>query len=176
MRNVVPIALASSVLMALIAPTADADAVAIRGVASKPNGGNTAYASGAAHGSRGTFRGVRAASGDGQGNAWGTGGSAFSTSSGAQGARGATFERSADGTVSANARSGASGVNGSYERSGSFNKSADGNASGTRNTTVNNANTGVTMNGSTTYTKGEGVSRTASCKDASGNSVTCGSR
>ena len=171
-----PITLAANVLMALFAPTANGEAIAVRGVASKPNGGNAAYASGAVQGSRGTFRGVRAASGDGQGNAWGAGGSAFTTSSGALAARGATFERSADGAVSANARSGASGVNGSYERSGSFNKSADGSASGTRNTSINNANTGVTLKGSTTYTKGEGMSRTASCNDASGNSVTCGSR
>ena len=66
---------------------------------------------------------------------------------------------------------------GAYGRqSGSFTRNEDGSASGQRSTKAYNPNTGNTFEGSTTYTKGEGVSRSASCKDSSGNTVTCGDR
>lgn len=84
-----------------------------------------------------------------------------------------------DGSGNVNARSSsavttANGSTGSTSKR--FTRNADdGTASGERNTTATNANTGVTYNGSTTYTKGEGVSRSGGCTDASGNSVTCGS-
>lgn len=86
-------------------------------------------------------------SSDGQGNVSASGSGGFATSSGVMGRRGGSFARNADGSVSAE-----------------------------RNTTATNANTGVGFDGSTTYTKGSGVSRSASCTDAAGNSVTCGPR
>jgi hypothetical protein len=84
---------------------------------------------------------------DGQGNLKAGSASGFTTASGGQGARTTQFTRSADGT-----------------------------ASGERNATATNASTGVTFDGTATYTKGSGVSRSASCTDAAGNTVTCGKR
>lgn len=84
---------------------------------------------------------------DGQGNVSASGSGAFETASGLQGTRSARFTRSADGSG----------------------------ASGQRSTSVTNTNTGVTFDGSTTATQGSGVSRSASCKDAAGNTVACGS-
>jgi hypothetical protein len=79
------------------------------------------------------------------------------------------------GNVNANANSAFSTANGSTgSTSKRFTRNADGSASGERSTTATNANTGVTYNGSTTYTKGEGVSRSGGCTDAAGNNVTCG--
>jgi hypothetical protein len=81
-----------------------------------------------------------------------------------------------DGNVNARANSAFATANGSSgSTSKRFTRNADGSASGERNTTATNANTGVTYEGSTTYTKGEGVSRSGGCTDASGNTVTCGS-
>ena len=80
------------------------------------------------------------------------------------------------GNVDAGAASTFTTVNGSHgQRTARMSRSADGTASAERNTSATNANTGVTFDGSTTYTKGSGVSRSASCRDANGNTVTCGS-
>jgi hypothetical protein len=112
---------------------------------------------------------------DGQGNAAGTAGNGFTTASGAQGLRSAKFNRTSDGAVSASGQANATGANGgTAERSGSFTRNADGSASGERSTTATNANTGTTFNGSTSYTKGSGFSRSGGCTDAAGNSVSCG--
>ena len=91
--------------------------------------------------------GRRHVSADGQGNVTAVGGSGFST---------------------------AAGGSGLHTRS--FNRSADGSASGQSSTTLTNANTGNTLDASTTYTKGSGFSRSASCKDANGNTVSCAPR
>jgi hypothetical protein len=79
------------------------------------------------------------------------------------------------GNVNANANSAITTANGSSGASSKrFTRNADGSASGERSSTATNANTGVTWNGSTTYTKGEGVSRSGGCTDAAGNTVACG--
>lgn len=120
--------------------------------------------------------GQRRIHGDGSGNVHGAAGSGFNTAAGGQGLRTRSFERNADGSVDARNQASMSTANGgSAERSGSFTRSADGSsASGARSTTVNNAPTGVTFDGQTTYTKGSGFSRSASCTDAAGNTVACG--
>ena len=80
------------------------------------------------------------------------------------------------GNVDAGAAGAITTANGSRaQRTSRVTRSADGTASAERNTSATNANTGVTFDGSTTYTKGSGVSRSASCRDANGNTVTCGS-
>jgi hypothetical protein len=129
-----------------------------------------------AQGSNGALAGWRGITGDGQGNVVGSNAGGFTTESGGQGLRTRNFNRSSNGSLNASGLASASGANGSADRSGSFTRNADGSASGERSTTLTNANTGVTLDGSTTYTKGSGVSRTASCKDAAGNTVSCGSR
>jgi len=120
--------------------------------------------------------GQRRIHGDGSGNVHGAAGSGFNTAAGGQGLRTRSFERNADGSIDARNQASMSTANGGgAERSGSFTRSADGSsASGARSTTVNNARTGVTFDGQTTYTKGSGFSGSASCTDAAGNKVTCG--
>lgn len=83
---------------------------------------------------------------DGNGNVHGAAGSGFSTDAGGQGLRTRSFNRSSDGSVSAQSQGHA--------------------------TTAN----GTTFDGSTTYTKGSGFSRSASCRDAAGNAVSCAPR
>jgi hypothetical protein len=125
----------------------------------------------------GSFAGRRTVVSDGQGNAAASTASGFATAAGGQGARFGQMSRTADGGLNASAQGSVTTANGgSAERSGSYNRSADGSsASRERGTTVTNANTGVTYDGSTTYTKGSGISRSGSCKDASGQVVACGS-
>ena len=144
---------------------------------------NVAYADGLRAHSAAAFAGERAAAGrrqalvaEGEGHAAGGLRRGFATESGAYGGRTGRFSRSADGSVSASGQGYASGANGTAQRSGSFTRNADGTASGDRGTTITNANTGNTFEGSTTYNKDTGLSRTATCKDASGNTVSCGSR
>jgi hypothetical protein len=122
--------------------------------------------------------GRRGVNGDGQGNLSGAAGSGFSTASGGQGLRTRSFERNADGSVSARNEASASTANGgSASSQSSFTRSADGSsASGERSTSVSNTRTGVTFDGSTSYAKGSGFSRSASCTDAAGNTVSCGNR
>lgn len=112
---------------------------------------------------------------DGQGNAAARRGGAFTTADGTQGQRSTQYRRSDDGSVDASRIGSVSGDKGSAEGSRSFERGADGEASGQRSTTATRAETGVTYEGSTTYTKGSGFSRSASCVDASGATVTCGS-
>jgi hypothetical protein len=139
-------------------------------------GGYAARSTASAHGEHGAAAGRRGIVADGQGNVKGAASGAFTTQSGVQGARNARINRSSDGSATASGQASVSGASGSADRSGSYTRNADGTASGERGTTVTNANTGVTFDAATTYNKGSGVSRSASCKDAAGNSVTCFSR
>lgn len=90
--------------------------------------------------------GARRVFADGQGKVDASAGSAFTTTNGSSGSTSKRFTRNADGT-----------------------------ASGERSTTATNADTGVTFNGSTRYTRGSGMSRSGGCTDASGQGVPCGS-
>lgn len=135
--------------------------------------GRSAFAS---HGDRGAIAGQRGIVGDGQGNVAGASAGGFTTESGGHGQRTRRFSRSSDGSASASGQGSVSGQNGSANRSGSFTRNADGSASGERSTTATNANTGVTFDASTSYTKGSGVTRSATCTDAAGNTVACLSR
>jgi hypothetical protein len=114
--------------------------------------------------------------GDGSGNAHGAAGSGFSTDAGGQGLRTRSFNRGSDGSISAQSQGHVTTANGASASSqNSFTRNADGTAAGERNATVTGAN-GTTFDGSTTYTKGSGFSRSASCRDAAGNTVSCAPR
>ena len=167
---------ATLVLVLLAAQSAHAQvsaAARTAGTAQGPWAGRAAFN---AQGEQVQAAGQRRVNGDGQGNVHGAAGSGFNTAAGGQGLRTRSFERNADGSIDARNQASMSTANGGgAERSGSFTRSADGSsASGARSTTVNNARTGVTFDGQTTYTKGSGFSGSASCTDAAGNKVTCG--
>lgn len=120
--------------------------------------------------------GQRRLAADGTGNVNAVAGSGFNTAAGGQGLRTRSLNRDADGSVHARSQGGVSGANGgSAERNASFTRNADGTASGERNTSVTGAN-GNSFDGSTSYTRGSGFSRSASCKDAAGNTVSCAPR
>jgi hypothetical protein len=148
-----------------------------RGAAAQTAGGGfVARSTLAAQGGSGALGGQRGFVADGRGNVSGATGSGFTTASGGQGLRMGKVNRTSDGALTASWDAAASGQNGSADRSRSFTRSADGSAFGERSTTITNANTGVTFDGATTYSKGSGVSRSASCMDAAGNTVACTSR
>lgn len=115
--------------------------------------------------------------GDGSGHGIAQRGGTFTTANGAEGGRSQRFVRGEDGAVRATSRAGVSGDNASAASSKTYARSADGStASAERNTTATNHHTGVTYDGTTTWTKGSGVSRSGSCKDSAGNTVTCGAQ
>jgi hypothetical protein len=115
--------------------------------------------------------------GDGSGHGIAQRGGTFTTANGAEGGRSQRLVRGEDGAVRATSRAGVSGDNGSAASSKTYTRSADGStASAERNTTATNNNTGVTYDGQTTWTKGSGLSRSRSCKDSAGNTVTCGAQ
>lgn len=148
MRHLKTAATVCVAIAGFIALTAQAEPVlhGRRALDTTASGALAARSAGSFNGSNVDAAGQRRVLADGQGNVNASAGSTVSTANGSSGSRTARFTRNADGT-----------------------------ASGERSSTATNANTGVTWNGSTTYTKGSGVSRSGSCTDASGNTVTCGS-
>lgn len=161
------------------APTAHAEGVIqatgrAAGSAPGPWAGRQAFN---AQGDKVQAAGRRTVGSDGNGTVQGTAGSGFSTEAGGQGLRSRSFNRNSDGSVSAQGQRGLTTANGgSAQRSGSYTRGADGSsASGERSASVTAAN-GTTFDGSTSYTQGGGVSRSGSCKDAAGNTVSCAPR
>jgi hypothetical protein len=112
--------------------------------------------------------------GDGNGHGVARRGATFTTGNGTQGAATRAVSRGEDGAIGAGGRTAVSGEHGSAQSSRRFARSADGQASAQRQTTATNADTGVTFEGSTAYTQGSGVSRSGSCRNAAGETVTCG--
>ncbi|ABF42844.1 hypothetical protein Acid345_3844 [Candidatus Koribacter versatilis Ellin345] len=127
-------------------------------VAKGPNGGAIAHG--------------RRTSTDGQGSVTTAGGSAWRGPNGAKGARGGTTTVNGDGSATHKSGFAATGKNGSIESTGSSQRSADGAVSGERQTDIT-AKDGDTYQGETTWTKGQGYQHTGTCKDASGNVISC---
>lgn len=170
---------ASLLLITEGAPSAHAEGVihatgSAAGSAQGPWAGRQAFN---AQGDKVQAAGRRTLGSDGNGMVQGAAGSGFSTVAGGQGLRSRAFNRNSDGSVSAQGQRDLSTANGgSAQRSSSFTPSADGSsASGERSTSVTGAN-GTTFDGSTTYSQGSGFSRSGSCKDAAGNTVSCAPR
>ncbi|MBP6749887.1 MAG: hypothetical protein KA144_09635 [Xanthomonadaceae bacterium] len=172
--------------------------VKARGAHANAEGGATGGRASAVRGPNGggAVRG-RGVVTDGQGNGKAASGSVYRGPSGGTAARAGSTTHQADG--SAQHRSGAqwSGANGSGSTQGGFVRDADGTVSGGRQTHADGAQGGqydadtqyangtldrsvdatgrngnsyeATVNG----TKGEGVTRTATCYDANGNAMSC---
>ena len=147
-----------------------------RSAGQNAQGGPALRAAGSIDGSALDAAGVRRLQGDGQGNVVAGSSGAYSTASGAQGARSTRFKRQDDGSVAASRQGRLTTANGgTADRSASYTRQADGSASAERSTSATNAHTGVSYEGSTSWTKGSGLSHSGSCKDAAGHTVTCGS-
>lgn len=148
MRHLDTVATICVAIASFVALSAQAEPVVHgrRALDTTASGAAAARSAGSYHGHNVNAAGSRRVLSDGEGNVDARANSAFTTANGSSGSTSKRFTRNADGT-----------------------------ASGERSTTATNAHTGVTYDGAATYTKGEGVSRSGSCTDASGNTVTCGS-
>jgi hypothetical protein len=141
-------------------------------------GGVTAGAAQSVEGAKGKYKGARGVTTDAAGNAVGGSAGEVTTATGTA-KRSGKFSKSADGSATRSGSSSGSGARGSYSTSASTTRTADGNVSGGRSTQVTSAATGNSADINTTYTKGDGnigATRTATCKDASGATITCPSR
>lgn len=113
-----------------------------------------------------------------QGQVHATSQGGFTSAGGAHGRRSASLQRGADGSLDAQRSASATGPRGnSAEASGSATRAAGGSsASAERNAHLSNAGTGNSLDASLQFAKGSGLSRSVSCQDAAGNTVSCGSR
>jgi hypothetical protein len=82
----------------------------------------------------------------------------------------------ADGSATHQSGVVAQSAKGSVESSGGATRDAAGNVTQARSSTVTSATTGNTMNTSSSYSKDTGVTRSASCYNASGVSIACPTR
>jgi hypothetical protein len=99
-------------------------------------------------------------------------GGAFQGANGAKGMRTSQTTVNTDGSASRTGGFAASGSQGTVQSSGSANRAADGTVSGERTTSATGAQ-GGTYNANTTYQSGQGVTRTATCTNAAGETVAC---
>ncbi len=154
--------------------TVNAEAAMRRVVRPNAAGGVTANTLVGHHGpyGGGVLRG-RSVSTDGQGNA------SITSRGVARGPDGGIGRRSGSSTVNANGSASHQGsfsgsnARGSISSSGTATRDAAGNASQSRSTTATNAATGNSIQTSTSYNSGSGMTRTATCYDASGAVISC---
>ncbi len=110
---------------------------------------------------------------DGQGNARFSSGSAYKGANGGVFKRAGQTTRGADGSMSHASGFNASGAKGSVQSQGSGTRDASGDVTQSRSTTGTSAATGDSFKATESYTKGEGVTRSVNCFDASGAQIAC---
>ncbi len=188
-----------AIAFAIAAPSVDA-AGRVKARGAKPNaeGGVTAGRASATRGPNGggAVRG-RGVTTDGQGNGKAVSGGAYQGPNGGTGARAGSTVRNADGSVQHQSGAQWAGQNSSGSTQGGVTRDADGNVSGGRQTSATgtqggsyNAQTnydngtldrnvdatsrnGNSYESNVTGTKGEGVTRTATCYDPNGAVIPC---
>lgn len=147
------------------------------GLASLAEAGSTAgvgrYVAGENGGALTQRRVVRS---DDQGNVSKSKGGLVRTPNGGQGGRFSNTVRGADGSVQHQSGMKVSGEKGGVETSGGYQRDANGNLTQNRDTSITNAQTGNTYQGSTQYSKDTGVNHSATCFDGSGSEIVCPSR
>lgn len=134
------------------------------------NGKGTAAAAGTAGGN--SWARGRTVRTDESGATTGVSGGAVKTAKGGIAGRSSTTTVNPDGSAARQGGFAASGARGSASSTGSATRNADGTYNGARSSTATSAATGNTYNGTTTYDS-NGVSRTATCTDASGAVIAC---
>jgi hypothetical protein len=120
------------------------------------------------HGAVGRTSGVVT---DGQGNVEAGGARGFQAPN-AQASGSRRFSRDADGSLQRNSNASGSGLRGSYDSTGNLTRDADGQVNGERQTEATGIE-GNSYSGSTTYSGDDGVNRSTTCYDASGQVVSC---
>lgn len=169
-------ALGLGAVLALATPT-EAQARTRHSVLHNADGSTTARTGVARSGPNGAsvLRG-RTVSTDGQGNGSVTRrGAAVSAQSGTAVRQGSTT-RNADGSASHTGTVSAQNAQGSLQSSGGAARSVDGTVTQARSTTATSAATGNSVQTQSSYSKDSGLSRSATCYDASGTAMACPAR
>ncbi|AJE23607.1 hypothetical protein [Azotobacter chroococcum] len=162
MKSLSPIFAALLALSAGLA-FADAQAGERRVVRTNGQGGGSATQLERHAGQRGSLQRGRVMVADGQGNA--------------SAARGASLQGSDDGSRQSERSLSATGSQGSsLQSNGNLTYSAESGLSQSRSTSLSNAATGNSVQGSTSYSRDGGLTRSVACQDASGASIACPSR
>ena len=156
--------------------TLSAEAASRRVVHDNAQGGVTASTVGAKQGANGTAVRGRAVRTDGQGNATAVSGAAVKGVNGGTAVRAGKTTLAADGSAQHQSGLSAQSAKGSVESSGTASRDAAGNVTQARSSTLTSATTGDTMKTSSSYSKDSGVTRSASCYNASGASIACPTR
>ncbi len=168
---------ALALAMATLVAAAPAGAYTRHVVHGNAEGGKTATTVAGHEGPEGGVAGrARVTRSDGQGNVTTTGGSAFRGPNGAKGARAGTTTVNADGSASHTSGFAASGSKGSVASKGSATRDAAGDVDQTRTTTATSATTGNSVKATESYNSETGVTRSATCYNASGATIACPTR
>ena len=169
-----------SAVLALAAPT-EAQARTRRSVEHNADG-STGSQTGVAHtgvarsGPNGAMLRGRTATTDGQGNGSVTRRGATVGAQGGVAARQGSTTRSVDGSASHSGTVSAQNAQGSLHSSGGASRNADGSVEQARSTTATSAATGNSVQTQSSYSKDSGLSRSATCYDASGTAMACPTR
>ncbi|RKR69036.1 hypothetical protein C8C94_3558 [Acidovorax sp. 94] len=162
-------------LLALAAP-ADANARTRRSVEHNADGSTTTHTGVARSGPNGAMLRGRTATTDGQGNGSVTRRGAAVGVQGGVAARQGSTTRSVDGSASHSGTVSAQNAQGSLHSSGGASRNADGSVEQARSTTATSAATGNSVQTQSSYSKDSGLSRSATCYDASGTAMACPTR
>jgi len=144
MNRILSLAASGALLASAGLATSPADAGGVRAIRANAGGG---YTYGAAVGRRGPNGGI--------------------------GARAGTTTVNADGSASHRSGLQASGSRGSIQSSGSATRDASGNVTQSRSTSATNAVTGNSVQSSSSYNSATGLTRSATCYNASGAVIAC---
>ena len=164
-----------SAVLALAAPT-EAQARTRRSVEHNADGSTTAHTGVARSGPNGALLRGRTATTDGQGNGSVTRRGATVGAQGGVAARQGSTTRSVDGSASHSGTVSAQNAQGSLHSSGEASRNADGSVEQARSTTATSAATGNSVQTQSSYSKDSGLSRSATCYDASGTAMACPTR
>ncbi len=164
-----------SAVLALAAPT-EAQARTRRSVEHNADGSTTTHTGVARSGPNGAMLRGRTATTDGQGNGSVTRRGATVGAQGGVAARQGSTTRSVDGSASHSGTVSAQNAQGSLHSSGGASRNADGSVEQARSTTATSAATGNSVQTQSSYSKDSGLSRSATCYDASGTAMACPTR
>lgn len=168
-------ALGLSAVLTLAAP-AEVQARTRHSVEHNADGSTTAHTGVARSGPNGAVLRGRTVTTDGQGNASvSTRGAAVGAQGGVAVRQGSTT-RSADGSASHSGSLSAQNAQGSLQSSGGATRNADGSVTQARTSTATSAATGNSVQTQSSYSKDGGLSRSATCYDASGAAMACPTR
>ena len=168
-------ALGLSAMLTLAAP-AEAQARTRHSVEHNADGSTVSKTGVARSGPNGAVLRGRTATTDGQGNASVTSRGVAAGAHGGVATRQGSTTRSADGSASHSGAVSAQGAQGSLQSSGGATRNADGTVAQARSTTATSAATGNSVQAQSSYSKDTGLSRSATCYDASGTAMACPTR